>query len=341
MSFWGESPGPTWSDFFWSMILCKGTTHAFPLVRGQVQCPTGNYAHTLHQAHERESEKIAAFLREHFKITERSACVITGERIRRGLSAGWIVVFSMGDKGEIMGCCISRPLGECRLFQRNGKKMRSSSSKNTGFIDFFCVIPSLQKSGLGSTMLRYIRYSTSLQGRLIHFFQKEVTPLRALPPLWCGKYIVRYSLKGWENQSVKEVKVEDNWLQKTVHQEQVQSVVIATYMNEQSGDTKLFRYTTDKYTFFLAITDTFSVEKGTDRRMGEVLSYWSVGDASLSDNIFALETILDCTGYKILLMDSTFPHDKKKGWQADAPYYYYIYNLNPRQFFTVRPWFWF
>jgi len=77
------------------MILCKGTTHAFPLVRGQVQCPTGNYAHTLHQAHERESEKIAAFLREHFKITERSACVITGERIRRGLSAGWIVVFSM------------------------------------------------------------------------------------------------------------------------------------------------------------------------------------------------------------------------------------------------------
>lgn len=341
MSFWRESPGPTWSDFFWSMVLCKGTTHAFPLVRGQVPCPTGSYAHTLRQAHERESEKIAAFLRDHFKITERSACVITGERIRRGLSAGWLVVYSMGEKGEIMGCCISRPLGECRLFQRNGKKMRSSSTRNTGFIDFFCVIPSLQKSGLGSTMLRYIRYVTSLQGRLIHFFQKEVSPLRTLPPLWSGQYIVRYSLKAGENQSVEQVKVEDNWIQKNVIQEQVQSVMIATYMNQPSGDTKLFKYTSENYTFFLAITDTFSVEKGTDRRMGEVLSYWSVGEASMNDTIVALETILDCTGYKILLMDSTFPHDKKKGWQVDAPYYYYIYNLNPRQFFTVRPWFWF
>jgi len=117
--------------------------------------------------------------------------------------------------------------------------------------------------------------------------------------------------------------------------------MIATYMNQPSGDTKLFKYTSENYTFFLVITDTFSVEKGTDRRMGEVLSYWSVGTPTKDDITFAMETILDSTGYKILLMDSTFPHDKKKGWQVDAPYYYYIYNLNPRQFFTVRPWFWF
>lgn len=340
MSFWGQSPGPTWSDFFWSMILCKGTTHAFPLVRGQIPCPTGAYSHTLRQASERESEKIAAFLREHFKITARSECVLTAERIRRGISAGWIIIYSMGDKGEILGCCASRPLGECRLFERNGKKMRSSSARNTGFIDFFCVVPSLQKSGLGSTMLRFIRHITSTHGRLIHFFQKEVTPLRTLPPLWSGQYSVRYVKKPGQNQSVEEVKIGDNWLQKKVIEEQYTPFTIATYMNQNSGDTKLFKYTAEKYDFYLTITDTFSVEKGTDQRMGEVLSYWTVGTPTKEETMFAMETILDCTGYKILLIDSTFPHMKEE-WKLDAPYYYYIYNLNPRRFFTVRPWFWF
>ena len=247
----------------------------------------------------------------------------------------------MGETGEILGCCASRPLGDCRIFERNGRKMRSSSIRNTGFIDFFCVVPSLQKSGLGSTLLRYIRHFTSVHGRLIHFFQKELTPLRSLPPLWCGQYIVRYVMKPGQNQSVEEVKVADNWLQKTVIEEEHQPFTIASFTNQISGDTKLFKYTAEKYDFYLAITDTFSVEKGTERRMGEVLSYWSVGAPTKEESAFAIESILDCTGYKIILMDSTFLHEKAMGWKKDAAYYYYIYNLNPRRFFTVRPWFWF
>ena len=78
--------------------------------------------------------------------------------------------------------------------------------------------------------------------------------------------------------------------------------------------------------------------------MGEVLSWWAVPndglcEPSMKETANAIEIILNSSGYQIILMDSTFPHDE--GWTTDAPYYYYIYNLNPRRFFNLRPWFWF
>lgn len=344
MSFWGQSPGPTWSDFIWSMILCMGSVHAFPIDRIKLEPPTGAYCHTLRQATERDSDKIAAFLQKHFKITERTVCTLSGERIRQGISGGWIVIYSMGENGEVLGCIISRPLGECRFFERDGTKLRSSSVKNIGFIDFFSVLPSLQKSGLGSSLLNHIRYRTSQQGRFVHFFQKELTPLRTLPPIWSGRYIAR-SVDTIANHLVQPISTN---FKEWAHYDAIKSnklwFAIGTRPEKMSHDTQLFKYMATGFTFYVAITDTFSVEKGTTRRMGEVISWWSVGtehhESSSEENARAMEIILNSSGYQILLMDSTFPH-MKDGWQLDAPYYYYIYNLNPRRFFTLRPWFWF
>lgn len=355
MSFWRESPGPTWSDFFWSMVICIGSVHAFPIDRIKLEPPTGAYCHTLRQATERDSDKIAAFLQKHFKITERTVCTLSGERIRQGITAGWIVVYSMGENGDVMGCIISRPLGECRFFERDGRKLRSSSVKNIGFIDFFSVLPSLQKSGLGSSLLNHVRYRTSQQGRFVHFFQKELTPLRTLPPIWSGRYIAR-SVDTIANHLVQPISTNfKEWAHYDAIKNNNVGFAIGTRPEKISQDTQLFRYNANAYSysngdrsgidFYLVITDTFSVEKGTDRRMGEVLSWWAISnnglhEPSMKETANAIEIILNSSGYQIILMDSTFPHIKD-GWQLDAPYYYYIYNLNPRRFFTLRPWFWF
>jgi GNAT superfamily N-acetyltransferase len=321
-----------------------GSVHAFPINRDKIKLPTGAYCHTLRQATERDSDKIAAFVQKHFKITERTVCTISGERIRQGITAGWIVVYSLAENGDVMGCIISRPLGECRFFERDGRKLRSSSVKNIGFIDFFSVLPSLQKSGLGSSLLNHVRYRTSQEGRFVHFFQKELTPLRALPPIWSGRYIAR-SVDTITNNLVQPISTN---FKEWAHYDAIKSnnvgFAIGTRPEKMSHDTQLFKYTATGFTFYVAITDTFSVEKGTTRRMGEVVSWWSVGteyhESSSEENARAMEIILNSSGYQILLMDSTFPH-MKDGWQLDAPYYYYIYNLNPRRFFTLRPWFWF
>jgi len=345
MSFWGQSPGPTWADFFWSMFICTGSVHAFPIDRIKLKVPTGAFCHTLRQATERDSEKIAAFLQKHFKITERTVCTLSAERIRQGMSAGWVVIFSIGENGEILGCIVSRPLGECRFFERNGNKIRSSSVKNVGFIDFFCVVPSLQKSGLGTALLTYIRYRTSHLERYVHFFQKELTPLRTLPSIWSGRYIAR-SVDTTTNSLVERIHAEHKeWPHYDAIKLATANFAIGTRPEKFSQDTQLFKYSGNSFSFYVSITDTFSVEKGTTHRMGEVLSWWSIAneghrDASLDEYAQAMEIILNSSGYKILLMDSTFPH-MKNGWQIDAPYYYYIYNLNPRQFFSIRPWFWF
>jgi N-acetylglutamate synthase-like GNAT family acetyltransferase len=346
MSFWGQSPGPTWTDFFWSMFICTGSVHAFPIDRSKLEVPTGAYCHTLHQATERDAEKIATFLRKYFKITERTVCTLSAERIRKGITEEWCIIYSAGTRGEILGCIVSRPLGECRFFERHGEKIRSSSVKNTGFIDFFCILPSLHKSGLGSSLLKYVRYRTSQQGRFVHFFQKELTPLRVIPPIWSGRYIAR-SVETATNHLVEQIHADHKeWPHYDAIKNSNHIFAIGTCPEKFSQDTQLFKYTGNFFSFYVAITDAFSVEKATDHRMGEVLSCWFItgeghNNPSLEEQEYAMEIILDSSGYKILLMDSTFPHDKKKAWKIDAPYYYYIYNLNPRQFFTVRPWFWF
>jgi hypothetical protein len=250
----------------------------------------------------------------------------------------------MGENGEVLGCIISRPLGECRFFERDGTKLRSSSVKNIGFIDFFSVLPSLQKSGLGSSLLNYVRHRTSQQGRFVHFFQKELTPLRTLPPIWSGRYIAR-SVDTIANHLVQPISTNyKEWAHYDAIKNNNVGFAIGTRPEKMSHDTQLFKYMATGFTFYVAITDTFSVEKGTTRRMGEVVSWWSVGtehhESSSEENARAMEIILNSSGYQIILMDSTFPH-MKDGWQLDAPYYYYIYNLNPRRFFTLRPWFWF
>ena len=354
MSFWAQSPGPTWSDYFWSFLICTGSVHAFPINRTQLTIPTGAYSHTLRCATERESEKIATFLQENFQITARTTCVISSERIRQGIATGWYVIYAAGDQGGVMGCIISRPLGECRFFERRGDKLRSSSVRNAGFIDFFCVLPSLQKSGLGSALLNYVRYRTSQQERFVHFFQKELTPLGTLPPIWSGHYIAR-SVESTTNHLVGRIDTDHKeWAHYDAIKLSSAQFAVGTRLDKPSHDTQLYRYNANAYSysngdrsgidFYVVITDTFSVEKGTGRRMGEVLSWWVVPgnghhEPSMKENANAMEVILNSSGYQIILMDSTFPHHE--GWSIDSPYYYYIYNLNPRRFFNIRPWFWF
>lgn len=190
MSFWAESPGPNWSDCFWSYFSCTGTPHAYPIRKVQLTKPKTHFGEVF-LASEEDTLEISIFLQEHFRITQKSRCTLTHEKLTEGIQHGWILLFVRNQHGLICGTIASRPLGTCHFQSKRKGEFVRSKCPNVDYIDFFCVHPDFQKSGLGSTLLHWIDYYTSRVHRFIHLFQKEVTPLYALPPLWKGMYIVR------------------------------------------------------------------------------------------------------------------------------------------------------
>jgi ribosomal protein S18 acetylase RimI-like enzyme len=331
MSFWAESPGPHWSDCFWSYFSCIGTPHAYPIRKLHLAKPQLKFGEIV-LASEDDAIEICIFLQNHFKITQKSRCILPPEKLKQGIQRGWIFLVFRNQDGILCGTIASRPLGTC-FFQskRKGEFVRSKCP-NVGYIDFFCVHPDFQNSGIGSDLLRWIDYYTSNQNRFIHLFQKEMTPLSALPPLWKGTYIVREIAIPTTNPKITTVSTRSL-------PAQLQAPFSITFQHEQKAflpDTEIFKYNCSPFTIYLAITDTFhKAQKGG--RLGEVLFYRLEGEATTKSIAAAIEEIIETSGYSYILMDDSIPHQSIRGWQLDAPYYIYCYNVNPRSFFSCHP----
>lgn len=332
MSFWAQSPGPHWSDCFWTYFSCTGTPHAYPIRKLSLDKPKSNFGE-IALASQEDALEISLFLQKHFKITQKSQCFLSQEKLVQGMERGWIVVFLRNQDGLICGTIASRPLGTCHFqIKRRGEFVRSKCP-NVGYIDFFCVHPDFQKSGVGSDLLRWIDYYTSKQHRYIHVFQKEVTPLYALPPLWKGMYIVREV--PFRTTNPKITPVSQRSLPPQLH-----FPFSMTFVHEQKAflpDTHILKYNCNTFTIFVAITDTFHRAAGGS--IGEVLFYRIEGqEVPTKKNIAAaIEEVIETSGYHYILMDESIPHQDIRGWQQDAHYYMYCYNVNPRIFFTCHP----
>jgi hypothetical protein len=234
----------------------------------------------------------------------------------------------------IIGCIASRPLGECMFQKRNETNLRRTRSGNTGFIDFYCIRRDIRGSKYGSVLLRWIDMITCREGRLIHFFQKEISPLLRLPPLWAGRYLVRERAYK-ESPYVSQIEPDLDFWPNYTGIALVYNLQIGFRPRVLSTMTHLYKYKRDAVEVYLTITDTFHEGKSGEGRLGEVLSVWPPTAPAV-----VVEEILDTTRYSVLLLDSTLPHERTR-WTTDSAYYIYAYNVNPQTFFTVRPWFWF
>lgn len=336
MSFWANSPGPHWSDCIWSYLSCSGIPQAFPIRTNRLEKPNQNQKFGgVFLAGENDAEEISFFLQDHFQITKKSKCNITSEQILEGIEKGWIFLFTRSPDKFISGTICSRPLGICAFQFKSGGELRRSKCGNTGYIDFFCVRNDVQRSGIGTYLLQWIDYYTSNSNRHIHFFQKEIHPLTSLPPLWQGHYIVREMMNGHKNPDIK-----------TIHPRKLpakmDSEFTISFPTEQSSSfTDIYKYNCKDFNVYAGITNTFH-SASTGGLVGELLFYrielTNTTSYPTKKTIAAcLEEILESSSFKYILMDESIPHQPIRGWQQDAPYFLYCYNLNPRHFFNCRP----
>jgi len=333
MSFWAQSPGPHWSDCIWSYLGCTGIPHAYPIRKVHLEKPKTDFGEVC-LASEENTLEISLFLQEHFKITQKSQCILTQEKLTQGIQRGWIVLFLQNKEGLICGTIASRPLGTCHFQSKRKGEFVRSKCPNVGYIDLFCVHPELQKSGIGSVLLHWIDYYTSRSNRFIHLFQKELTPLYSLPPLWKGMYIVREIVHSTTNPKIVPVSM------RSLPAQHAPSFSM-TFVHEQKAflpDTQILKYNCKTFTIYVVITDTFH-RASTGGPIGEVLFYRLEGDTlpSKKNIAAAIEEVLETSGYHYILMDETIPHQDIRGWKQDSPYYMYCYNVNPRVFFSCRP----
>lgn len=328
MSFWSQSPGPHWSDSFWSCFL-GGAALPHPIRRYKLDTPK---APLCHLADETYAHQITDFLIEHFKITTKSTCCITSQRILEGLHNGWTIVVKLDSSKRILGTIISRPLGICTFHNGGGKNVKVS---NTGYIDFFCVHPDYRSSGIGSDLLFWIEFYTNQKAIFVHLFQKELTPLVGLPPLWQGMYIVREVIQNIQNNNIKKIRIQ------SFNHGTLPNFSISLLPTIKTNDSQLFFYDCGNFKLYVAVTDTYHTFGGSP--IGEVLFYKVESDDKISEkNIAAsIEEVLDNSSYRYILMDKSIPHLHAYSWKDDAPYYYYMYNINPRHFWNIRPLLWF
>ena len=336
MSFWKNSPGPTWSDWFWSNVTCEGIPHVFPIQRTKLPLPVSD--NTIRIVREQEIPELCEFLTEHFQVTQKSVCSLNTQDVQNGIDKGWVVVIAQDDAKKIIGCLMNWPLDICHF----RKKAKYSIHYNAGFMNFFCVHPEYRKSGLGSELLHYMIALLSQKGKFIHFFQKELSPLWMLPYVSHGRYIAREIQPSFPaNDMIEEVNVKEYFKD---HIEFSKRFTILFQPKKITGVTTLYKYDCGTYVVYLAVAKIFHKHRNGGE-IGEVLFFdykTENPEVVTSKNIAAgIEEILEHTPYTYIIMDESIPYQEIRGWKKDAPYYTYCYNVNPRHFGNVPIKFWF
>lgn len=296
MSFWNESPGPNWSHFFETLVALDGNPYVL-----QKQSPRlPNFPYDL--VTEDHCEEISLLLKTHYQTYPGSRISLTTEQIQEFLKEGWIGVMIHGT-----GVIFSRPLGTLGFLN---KVIREEA----GMVDFFCVVSSERKKGIGSRLLTALFYETSKVGRLVHLFQKEGYPLIRLPHIWTSTYCWR-TVEHVQNRRIQ--KISSGHLP-------IDAPCWNTTFNVKHTD--IYEYDGT----FVGISDTFHTSVPDGKPIGEVV--WISGKRSP----IALEIIIDACEYDIVLMDSAISHDEWK-WKSDARFTYYIFNAQPMRFLDVQP----
>jgi hypothetical protein len=296
MSFWKQSPGPHWSHFFESLVAIDGNPYV--LQKETPRAPSFPYDLVTDD----HCEEVSLLLKTQYQTYPGSRVSLTAEQLQGFLKEGWIGVMIHG-----MGVVFSRPLGTLGF---GNKIMREEA----GLVDFFCVVASQRKKGMGSHLLTALFYETSKAKRLVHLFQKEGFPLVGLPHLWTSVYCWR-SVEGIQNPRVR--KIDSGHLP-------LGAPCWNTIFNIKNTDIYEYEGT------YVGITDTFHTSVPSGNPIGEVA--WISGKKSVT----ALETIVDACKYDVILMDSAIPHMEDQ-WKKDARFAYYIFNAQPMRFLDVQP----
>jgi len=339
MSFWNRTPGPTWWDCIESLNPC-------------IQAPYGLCTSTLEQKERhislskafstvlltyKHASDVETLLRNHFSIFARCRITLTKERIRQGFQKdNWIGVGVFTSDRQLIGCCISKPLGRMKFVHE--------TLPQGGLVDYFCVHGEYRKLGIASYMLEELVYQTAKQERLVHIFLKEGFPLLSLPPVYIGRYIVRKKQQNFLGDS------KDNIgslgigihspIQEYSHAEYLPlTKFVANLPYQLSGDSELFVFNYKGHVVFLCMTDIHHRTVPEGFRIGELA--WMLpqtAEVPLSIQRLAVETCVDTSKFDIVLMDSSLPHESKR-WQRDSSFSCYIFNYNPGGFFSMKP-FW-
>jgi GNAT superfamily N-acetyltransferase len=334
MSFWSHSPGPTWWHWFQSLNVCieqdigllNDSLHRVPKL---LKSPSGTRIHELTELNAKDVETL---LNQHYQTFPRSKIFLSAQRIREGfLYDGWLGI-GVYTGLKLIGCAISRDLGTLHV--------AGNEVPRTGLVDFFCVAESWRKKGIASLLLQELVILTAKKGRLVHVFQKEGLPISPLPPVWQSHYIWR--MKGIVGEEKGYIGKEEIGTRSPIRSFNYAECipykgVIASVPNQLTGDSELYSFNYRGYTMNLCITDTFHRSVPEGWRIGEIQWILSNQQVPLEIQQLAIEALVDSSRYEVVLMDATLPHQKRRGWQKDSPYGYYLFNYNPGQFFSLKP----
>lgn len=296
-----------------------------------MKLPRGFLSIQLSSRHAKVLEK---FLREEFTMYPRCKLVLPEQRIQEGfLLDNWIGVGIFTLDKQLVGCCISKPLGRLKVSQE--------ILPNSGIVDYFCVHHTYRKLGFASFLLHELVNSTGKQGRLVHLFLKEGLPLWKLPPLYTSQYIYRKKMlpnELKENLGSMGIGLRGA-IQTYTHADFLPlRKFIANLPYQLSGDSELFSFNYRGHSVYLCITNAHHRTVPEGHRIGELA--WilpQTAEVPLSIQVLAVETCIDCSKYEIVIMDKKIPHNFKNSWIQDAPFSWYIYNYNPGTFFTTKP----
>lgn len=346
MSFWKQSPGPHWKEAFTSLFK-HGNDLPFIYRTNKVELPiSSDPSITIQSCSASQMNEYATFLQTHFKITEKSKCCISAERLQTGLQQGWICAGAFTQNSQLVGTVISRPLGTLFFLNRSrGIKYGTHSFPSTDLIDFFCIAPAYQKKRIGSDLLHFIDAASTQYGRQIHCFTKEISPLWAIPPVYTSHYIYRINSEYVQHHSPPPSLHKNQMAVLAARKTLIDTNTIAFQPTGSDLDTTIYYRDLPTGRVYVAIVDLHHRAKSRDLYggpLGEILWTWADSEfLSQNEMVDAVESICKLVPYEVILADKNLPHFEGGSWHKDVPYFVYLYNFNPHHFFTVKPWFFF
>ena len=326
MSFWQKSPGPFWYHWIQSLISSQTISILDTKLHEKkkvLKLPEGFQSTILDSRH---SNQIVALLRNHYVVFPKARCVLSNEECIRGfMNEGWLGIGVFNSKKELIACVVSRPIGDLEF---SGSE---TLLKNCGIVDFLCVSSEFRMMKLSSYMLQELVELTSKEGRMVHIFQKEGLPLSPLPPLWSSQYLWRKRnkvdpvtfLKRCDSSILEELTIDSTSIRNRT---------------KKLGSSSLWKYSCLEGSIVLCLLDLHHRSVPEGYRMGEILWQLDLTEGNTNElRQKATEAIIDQCDFDIVMIDATLPHDLKKGWQTDSSYSWYIFNCDPGNYFSTRP----
>ena len=316
MSFWNQSPGPSWSHYMKSLWNGEQPPSIF-----RDTFPKPAFSYSLIQS--TDCSSIVWFLRDHYSIYPRSKVSLTEDSLRNAIvEQGWIGI-AIRFRTVVAGCVFLRPLG----YLMAGTK--TIENQKALLVDFFCVNKPLRKTGIGSKLLHACVYEGSQRGYNVFFFVKEGLPHLLCPPLRTSTYIWRPRTVPMPMNLKEFVKI-------------VPSLPHPTdlwTLPESPSSARIYQCSapTSNPPIYVCVTDMYHRSLPDGKTMGEILWVWhdttkGTHDAQRIQRV--VETVVDMVPYDLVFCDKSIPHDVRL-WTTDATYSWYAFNLHPSRFFST------